>query len=985
MQSSHLAQGDPNEAETEQRRLQRLHALQVLDTEPEPLFDSLARLAADLCGTPIALLSLVDSDRQWFKAQVGFDDGRELPRRFAFCDHTIRSDEVLEVQDAFRDERFADNPLVTGKPNVRFYAGAPLRASTGERLGTLCVVDRQPRRLTAAQSSTLVQLALAAIQALELRQRLTAQARAEAEARHLEVREGEARLRAILDAQRELVGQSDAGGRLVYVNPAYARQFGLSVRGVIGRSLFEFVHADDHPIVQERIDWVLSTGTVLTSENRMQLPDGQDCWISWTNTRQTDALGRPLLHSTGRDITARVRAESALRRSERLLARTGRVAGVGGWAYEIATQEVTWTDETRRLHEVAADYKPTLETALDFYLPDSRRVVAAAVEVALAEGRPWDLELQLRTAAGRLIWARAVGEVEFDDEGRPLRMSGAFQDVTERRQLTTRLRESEEFLSQLADSLPLRIAYLDRERRYRFVNAKWCRDLGVTSADALGRTRREIFPDGDESHFAGPAEAALSGHPQQFEFEESIRGRLHRFEHRLIPDFAATVHADGADAGSTVKGFFVTGIDITERTEAERTARELADVFVHTSDFFIQADRDRRVRYMNSAAAHAMLGRDWRTTDTPYVRDLLPASTVALFAQEILPALAESNVWLGQSRARLADGSEVPVSHMVIAHRDGGEAIERFSILMRDISALTVAQAEKDRQVATVRSIANAIPSTVAVVDARGRYVFANRAFEAAVGLSEDQIVGRTASEVLGEVEFARRLPWVNRALAGEACRFELESHGPEGTRYTALDYIPLRPADGQPDGFVVVTEDITSSRRETHRLQHLAQTDALTGLLNRSGFELYLGSLLSPAELSPIAVLFVDLDGFKPVNDLHGHAAGDEVLQQVAERLKRLVRPADAVARLGGDEFAFVLPGVREPSHALRVAQSVVDSLEAPLRLQQGVQVKVGASVGGVVGEVALSGWPDLLRLADEQLYMAKAAGKGRARIASG
>ena len=972
-------EAETHEAAEERRRLQRLHALQVLDSAPEPLFDSLARLASQLCGTPIALLSLIDSDRQWFKARVGLEDTWETPRAVAFCHHTISGDTVMEVGDAQQDARFAANPLVTGAPHIRFYAGAPLLASTGERLGTLCVVDQQPRRLSAEQAAVLAQLAAAAIQALEMRQRLQEQAQELLRTREAAAREGEARLRAILDAQRELVGQSTPDGRLVYVNPAYAQQFGLAPEAVIGTALLDYVDAADRAIVQDRIDWVLSTGEVLASENRMRLPDGQECWVSWTNTRQWDAQGRPLLHSTGRDVTARVRAERALRRSESLLSRTGRAAGVGGWEYDIASGTVSWTEETRRLHEVPPDYQPTLETALDFYEPASRALVAAAVERALQDGQPWDLELQLRTARGRPLWARAVGEVEFDDEGRALRMSGAFQDITERRQLLQQLLERKQFMRQLTDSLPLRIAYLDRERRYRFVNARWCHDMGVAPEAALGRTRSELLPGSPAAHFEAPARAALQGQAQRFEFDETVRGQRRRFEHRLTPDLAA-----GEGGNAAVQGFFVTGIDITERTAAEKTARELADVFAHTTDFVIQADRERRVRYMNPAAARAMLGRPWQASDTPTVRELLPPSTGELFVTQIQPALQQHNVWLGQSRARLSDGREIPVSHMVIAHRDASGGIERYSILMRDISALALVQAEKDRQVATVRSIANAIPSTVAVVDTDGRYVFANRAFETALQRPVADILGRTAREVLGEAEFERRWPWIERALAGEPVRFELEDTGPQGLCHTAVDYLPLRKPDGAPDGFVIVTQDVTEQRTENRRLQLLAHTDSLTGLLNRVGFEQRLQSLVQDTDAAPMAVLFMDLDRFKPVNDTHGHAAGDELLQQVAQRLARVVRPTDTVARLGGDEFAFVLPGMRESAHAQRSAQAVVDAMLAPFQLTGGVQVQVGASVGGTVGLASAAMWPELLRRADEMLYVAKAAGRGRAEISA-
>jgi diguanylate cyclase (GGDEF)-like protein len=158
-------------------RLEALNKLALLDTAPDPRFDAFTRVAAAIYRTPIALISLVDEDRQWFKSSFGLDV-RETPRELAFCAHAILApDEVLLVQDALSDPRFADNALVLGDPNIRFYAGAPLRTPEGHALGTICVMDRRPRFPSAQELAQLADLAVGVASAIELHRRLVEQTR----------------------------------------------------------------------------------------------------------------------------------------------------------------------------------------------------------------------------------------------------------------------------------------------------------------------------------------------------------------------------------------------------------------------------------------------------------------------------------------------------------------------------------------------------------------------------------------------------------------------------------------------------------------------------------------------------------------------------------------------------------------------------------------------------------------------------------------
>lgn len=154
----------------ESRRLQALKNYRVLDSSPEQAYDDLTTLASAICKAPIALISLIDRDRQWFKARVGLDT-LQTPRELAFCAHAIlQPDYVFEVPDAQLDPRFSGNPLVTGDPNIRFYAGAPLVSADGMPIGTICVIDRMPRALAEEERKALQSLSRQVVAQLELRQ-----------------------------------------------------------------------------------------------------------------------------------------------------------------------------------------------------------------------------------------------------------------------------------------------------------------------------------------------------------------------------------------------------------------------------------------------------------------------------------------------------------------------------------------------------------------------------------------------------------------------------------------------------------------------------------------------------------------------------------------------------------------------------------------------------------------------------------------------
>ena len=347
----------------EAARLKALHDLDVLDSPSEAEFDALVNVASLVCGVPFSLISLVDTDRQWFKANKGLDGVSETPRSLAFCAYAILGDDVMEVPDVTRDPRFSDNALVNGAPNIRFYAGAPMVLTDGSHVGTLCVIDDQPRQLDATQRQILQSLAVAAARALE---------------------------------------------------------------------------------------------------------------------------GRKAIRN-------QVKIMRALHKSEMLLDRTGAMARMGGWEIDLATSNIFWSKETQRIHGVHDDYVPVMEDAINFYAPEARPVIQAAVGEGMTSGKGWDLELPFIRLDGTPIWVRTVGMVEFED-GQPVRMVGSVQDVTERRNADAVINRQRLAMSMLVNAIPDPIFHKDREGRYLMCNDAYSALVGRTPEQVKGLVCEDLFP-----------------------------------------------------------------------------------------------------------------------------------------------------------------------------------------------------------------------------------------------------------------------------------------------------------------------------------------------------------------------------------------------------------------------------------------------------------------------------------------------------------
>ncbi|MDO9337994.1 MAG: PAS domain-containing protein [Caulobacter sp.] len=263
------------------RRLNALESYRILDTGSEATFDDLTALAAQVCAAPVALISLVDSDRQWFKSAQGFDQ-TETARDISVCSHAIAQDQALyQVPDLAADPRFADGPLVNGPDHFRFYAGALLRAQEGEALGTLCVLDRtaRPDGLTPAQGEALQALARQVMALLDMRQALDLRVQREAQ------------FRALADSMPQMVWSTRADGHHDYYNARWYDFTGVPAGSTDGEGWSNMFHPDDQERAWDRWRQSLETGEPYEIEYRLRHHSGEYRWTLGRAQAVRDASG----------------------------------------------------------------------------------------------------------------------------------------------------------------------------------------------------------------------------------------------------------------------------------------------------------------------------------------------------------------------------------------------------------------------------------------------------------------------------------------------------------------------------------------------------------------------------------------------------------------------------------------------------------------------------------------------------------------------
>ena len=676
--------------------------------------------------------------------------------------------------------------------------------------------------------------------------------------------------------------------------------------------------------------------------------------------------------------TERKRAEAELRASADSLNEAQRIARVGSWTLDLVNGELTWSDEVFRLFEIdPTQFGATYDAFLDAIHPDDRDAVNAAYANSLKTRMPYEITHRLQMRDGRNKWVHEQCQSDFDAMGQPLRSLGTVQDVTERKLAEIAMSQSEQKFATAFSSCPVAASIATAEDgRFVEANANYERDFGWTRADLIGRTSVEagIWPDAAARNLWV---TALRREGRLVDYESIW---MHKNGERRNVSFSAEmIELDGTPC------ILAYAMDITarRRTEQDLMASEsrLRAVLDGVQSGVITASEEGIVESFNQSAEH-LFGYRAAEVIGNNLRMLMPE-----------PYRSEHDGYLDEYRrsgirkvigrrtdvmAQRKDGStfhiELGVTETLVNEKT------LFVGSVSDISFRKEAEAE-------LRIAATAFESQegMVVTDPDGVILRVNQAFIDSTGYSSAEVIGHTPRMLKSgrhDAAFYAAM-WEGLKTSG-AWQGEVWDQRKNGEVYPKwLTISAVKSDDGVVTHYVGTHQDITERKIAEERIKELAFFDQLTGLPNRTLLldRLRQAMTASSRNGSCGALLFIDLDNFKTLNDTLGHDMGDLLLQQVALRLAGSVREGDTVARVGGDEFVVTLSSLsanieEAATQTEAVGGKILAALNGTYQLN-GNDYRSSASIGATLFWGHQASVDDLMKQADLAMYKAKASGR--------
>lgn len=808
--------------------------------------------------------------------------------------------------------------------------------------------------------------------------------------------------RALLDGQRFVKKVTDAIPGMVaywdkdllcrFANKAYEEWFGLTSDQLLGTSLKNLLGEQVFSLNQVYICAALG---------------GQEQYFERSLVKSDGTVGHTVAHylpdrvngetcgffAIVNDITSLKSAQLALEEAQRL-------GGIGSWTWRIDSDVVAWSTQLYAIFGYDPELPaPTFAGHAQFFEEQAYADLSKHVDRTVETGEPYELELPYKKSDGSCGWVETRGEVVRSPSGQIIGLRGTLQEISQRRTQKMALEATQSRLQAMYETTPAMLHSIDAQGRLLHVSDAWLASLGYRREDVIGRASSDFMTE-----------------------ESRIRAR-----NEVLPQFFATGRCDDVPYQMVTRTGEVIDVllsAILERDQSGQSVRSLAIV----QDVTMRRRAERELAREHARLRNLIEGTNAGTWEwnvqtgevivNPRWGEILgwPTDELGVVTNQFRADISHPDE-LSQTRALLrehfAGGSDVYVTEVRLKHRQGhwvwvedrGRLITRtadgrpewmFGIQIdiserkrRDESLLrltTELATQHELMRVTLRSIGDAVITT----DASGLISWLNPVAEKMTGWLSAEAVGRPLLQIFHIVNEETREPAPDPVAAcmAEGRIVGLAHHtlliSRDNTEYGIQDSAaPILNANGEMLGVVLVFHDVSEQRRLSGEMTYRATHDALTGLLNRAEFETRMSRTLRHAHEhdSYHALMYIDLDQFKLVNDACGHAIGDQLLQQVSKLLTDAIRARDTLARLGGDEFAIILEHCTM-EQACRVAQKICDRMDTFRFIHEDRRFRIGASIGLVPVDKRWTSTSTIQQAADTSCYAAKEAGRNRVHV---
>lgn len=739
--------------------------------------------------------------------------------------------------------------------------------------------------------------------------------------------------------------------------------------------------------------WVLARGMVVSRDN---------------NGKALRMVG---IHT---DITPYKNAEQQLVTSTRLLEASQSIAHVGSVEVDIATRHVSWSAETYRIHDTSPEeYTPVLDPNFEYYPPESRAIIQPALMQAIKDGTVFDVEVEKYTMKGRKINLRTTCIAEMEN-GKPVRLTGIYQDITEQKAREKALKEKEAMLSESQRIAEIGSWSWDLSSNEMRWSDQTYHLFGVSPSNFNLNAQAffNLLPPDDRKAMKDWCLACICGNPRgHLEF----RVRLPSGDERVINGLG---YLERSAEGKPLR-MVGTVQNITNQRRSELLQQHHNRILAMLAE---KAPLDqvlhcmaRDVEAINPGAICSILLLDEEGLHLSHgAAPSLPPFYVEAINGEIIgfgKGACGTASATGQ-RAITEDINTHPwwTNYRIMARNAGlascwsepivaasGKVLGAFAIYHRypcaptaddlqlieqeaRLAALAIEKTTDSNRVDLAASVFTHSREGIMITDSQGVIVEINDAFTRMTGYGRDETIGMSPNLLRSHhhtPEFFANL-WQELEVKGHWSG-EIWNRHKDGQVLAFMETISaVRDSAGNTINYVSLFTDITPLKEHQRQLEHIAHYDALTGLPNRVLLADRLQQAIAHSHRASnsLAVLYIDLDGFKAVNDSHGHTVGDELLVILAERLKAALREGDTMARIGGDEFVVVLVDLNLADDYEPVLKRLLKAAAEPA-IVGNLPLQVSASIGVTLYPQDGADPDQLMRHADQAMYLAKQAGK--------